>query len=415
MAAYREHHLRQSLSLTRLRMLIAKGQLIGIINRWLHGVYHIVLIALSVRANFSFPVVSLSLALFLLHVGDRKIAYQWKQLKSIKYIFPLLEFILLMALNYVTKDEWTTTVFSIYTIIIMLNHSIYVAFPFSCFGYSIYLFFGHYPEKLYVNNNYIIYLINHAIASLCFSGVRSLIFQHQSILELNQRLKSQAELSAEMTQLRERNKLAEAMHDTIGHTLTSSIVSLEGVSLLLKNRPDEAIVLLDSVREQLQTGLGDIRQTVRTLKTDTLADHANLRDSLFQLIDRVERQTSIEIEIRYLMEVDLLPIQEYVLYSIVREGITNALKHSQASSLQIIFEEENQHCIALTITDNGEGGNSFEAGFGLTHLQQKVNALGGTLSIDTQAGFCIHVLMPLALDRSMQPLNSLPSKAELYD
>ncbi len=141
---------------------------------------------------------------------------------------------------------------------------------------------------------------------LALFGVRTLIRQRQHILKLNQRIQSQAELSTEMTKLKERNRLAEAMHDTIGHTLTASIVSLEGVSLLWKKRPTEAIALLESVREQLQAGFGDIRQTVRALKTDTLADCVNLKDSLIQLVERVKRQTSVKIELQYSIQVDLV-------------------------------------------------------------------------------------------------------------
>ncbi len=194
------------------------------------------------------------------------------------------------------------------------------------------------PEALSFNE-YILRLINFSVTLLALLGVRLLIRQRQYILDLNQRLQSQAQLTAEMTKLKERNELAEAMHDTLGHTLTASIVSLEGVALLWEKRPAEAIALLNSVCEQLQAGLGDIRKTVRNLKTDTLAEHAVLKDSLIQMVERVNRQTSISIELQYKIEAALLPIQDYVLYSIVQESITNALKHGQASSLWIMLTQ----------------------------------------------------------------------------
>jgi signal transduction histidine kinase len=84
----------------------------------------------------------------------------------------------------------------------------------------------------------------------------------------------------------------------------------------------------------------------------------------------------------------------------------NALKHSRATAVQIRVEETAQRCVALTIADNGGGAAHVEPGFGLSHLEQKVTALGGTFSIDTHegAGFRLSVLMPLVLEGPREPL-----------
>lgn len=94
-------------------------------------------------------------------------------------------------------------------------------------------------------------------------------------------------------------------------------------------------------------------------------------------------------------------------YAIAREAITNALKHSHATQIGIKLEESRQERVSLTIADNGNGTKSVEPGFGLTHLAQKVQALGGTFSIaaDEQAGFCLQVALPLAVDILMKSRN----------
>jgi signal transduction histidine kinase len=65
-----------------------------------------------------------------------------------------------------------------------------------------------------------------------------------------------------------------------------------------------------------------------------------------------------------------------------------------------------QRSVALAIADNGEGAKLLEPGFGLSHLEQKVTALGGVFLIDTRegAGLRLSVLMPLALDGAREPL-----------
>ncbi|MCX6048437.1 MAG: sensor histidine kinase [Chloroflexi bacterium] len=398
------------------KLFITTGQPIEIINRWLNVFYCLVLVVLAVKIGISLRVIALSLALLLLHFGSQQSRGQGVQRQALTYFTLLLEFILLLVLAYGAQGEWVGTIFLLYTASVMLNYPAVVALPFIYTGYFLYLLFLN--KQAMDFNAYVFNLINFSLTPLSLLGVRTLIVQRQRILDLNQRLQSQAELSAEMSKLRERNSLAEAMHDTIGHTLTASIVSLEGVALLLETRPEEAAALLESVREQLQAGLGDIRQTVRSLKTDTLGEHGALQESLRQLVARVNRQTAVDIELHFQMAVDLLPIQEYVLYTLTREAITNALKHSQATHIQITLAEVAQkNCIALTVEDNGQGANSFQAGFGLTHLEQKVQALGGRLSIETQAqaGFRLQALLPLALDVLIKPLKDPKEASAAYD
>ena len=380
------------------------------INAWLNVSYCVALGALFLKMGGSPKVISLSVAVLMVHFSHQKLPCPGKQPKYFDYALLLTEFVLLTVLSYGSQGESTGTIFLIYTANAILNYPASIALPWVYTGYSIYLFVLD-PKALGLNE-YVLSLINFSFGTLSLLGVRLLIHQRKYILDLNQQLQSQAQLATEMTRLKERNDLAEAMHDTLGHTLTASIVSLEGVTLLWEKRPTEAIALLNSVRGQLQTGLGDIRRTVRNLKTNTLAEHAVLRDSLIQMVERVNRQTSIDIELQYKIEETLLPIQDYVLYSIVQESITNALKHGQASSLLIALEQIDKSYITLMIADDGDGADAFVPGFGLTHLSQKVEALGGTFSINTQicSGFSIQAWLPLALDRLIKPSTKPPAK-----
>jgi signal transduction histidine kinase len=388
----------------RLLFRGSTGAVTNAINWWLTVLYGVALLASALQLGLSFPVAATVLALLLVHVGASWLSQRDGLAHSLAYAALLVEFALLLALHRDRGSELSGTVFLIYTVVVVLNYPAWVAFPLVISGYLSYLMLIE-RRPLGVGA-YLPSLLNFMLLPLSVFGIRLLIAQRQRILELNQRLQSQAELAAEMTSLRERNRLAEAMHDTIGHTLTAAIVSLEGVSLLLEKRPAEAVSLLDSVREQLQTGLGDLRQTVRGLRTDGLAEQGELRESLEQLVARVGRQTSVSIELHYQVEAELLPIQEYVLYTTAREGLTNALKHSRATVVQVRIKETAQRTIALVVADNGEGAKLLEPGFGLSHLEQKVTALGGVFSIDTRegGGFRLSVLMPLALDGAREPL-----------
>lgn len=387
--------------------LVSVTNPLATINLWLNLAYTLTMLALAVELGLSLRVIlllSILLALRLFHHrACRGETHHTLVAKTLLYG----ELPALVALSYGAQPEWLPMVFMVLTGIVMVNYPPFFALPYVYIGYHLYLLLFAPPiTSLYT---YFLSVISFTVLPVSLFGIRVLIEQRQSILELNQRIQSQAELSAEMTKLRERNNLAEAMHDTIGHTLTASIVSLDGVSLLLEKRPDEAIALLDSVREQLQNGLGDIRQTVRALKTDTLAEHATLQESMQELVGRVSRQTPVTIDLHYQIESELVPIQEYVLYSVVREGITNALKHGEVSEIHILLEQSAHQSVSLTVQDNGKGSHRIEPGFGLTHLEQKVKALGGTMAIETEAmaGFRIQVELPLTLDNSLRHVGKL--------
>ena len=368
------------------------------LDQWLNLSYCVALLSLSFRVGLSVTVVALSAALLALRFGGQRVRARARWATHLAYLFLFVEFFLLMVLSCSVGSEGSSTLFLIYTAIVMLNYPAYFAFPFVFMGYLHYLMFI--DQQTFGMNTYLLSFINFSVVPLSLFGIRLLIRQRQQIMNLNARIQSQAAVAAEMTRLRERNSLAEAVHNTVGHTLTASIVSLEGATVLLQQRPTEAAELLNTVREQLKTGLGDIRQTVRTLRTDTFAEDATLEESLAQLVERVRRQTSIDIELQQRLTVELLPIQAYVLYSIVQEGITNALKHAQATHIQISLQGTTQQCVALTLRDNGACTHAPVPGFGLIHLQQKVTALGGTFKAEgVQGGFRIDVLLPLASTR----------------
>lgn len=197
---------------------------IAAINAGLDVSYCAVLMALCLTTGLSGKTILLSIAALLLHFSHRKMPALGLKSSYLDYALLLIEFVLLSLLSYSIEGESKSTIFLVYTANVILNYPALVAFPWVYGGYSIYLFVLD-PQVLDFNE-YVLRLINFSVIPLSLLGVRLLIRQRQSILDLNQRLQSQAQLTAEMIKLKERNELAEAMHDTLGHTLTASIVSL---------------------------------------------------------------------------------------------------------------------------------------------------------------------------------------------
>lgn len=371
---------------------------IDAINRWLLVFYIALTLVLWARAGPSLTAAAFTVGLILLHSAGLLLYRQRGDVRRLAVVSHTLETGLLLFVSWYVEQDLSTMLLSIASAGIILRYHAWLAFPAVLGGFTLYIVLVE-PEAWW-QGNYVLRLLGFTIWHVAFFGVRILIAQRQQILDLNRQIQTEAALMAEMTRLRERNQLAEAMHDTIGHALTSAIVSLEGAALLLARCPADAAALVDSAREQLQVGLGDLRQTVRNLRTDGLSDQLTLRESLERLVERIVRQTAIRIVLRHQVRADLLPIQEYVCFTVIREGLTNALRHGRPTTITIEIAEVAPACIALSVADDGVGARAPDPGFGLTHLRQKVEALGGSLAVDTaaQAGFRLYALMPLAFE-----------------
>ena len=94
-------------------------------------------------------------------------------------------------------------------------------------------------------------------------------------------------------------------------------------------------------------------------------------------------------------EVTMSAAQESVVALIVREAVTNVVRHSQARSCRLKLAAENGSCV-LSVEDNGRGGVQME-GNGLRGMRERIEALGGTLSRDTTAGTRLRFEFPLAV------------------
>ncbi|MBT2291169.1 hypothetical protein J7E73_18895 [Paenibacillus albidus] len=79
------------------------------------------------------------------------------------------------------------------------------------------------------------------------------------------------------------------------------------------------------------------------------------------------------------------------MINFIKESITNALKHGKASAIEISVLEE-QDTIQIMVKDNGRGCDSFIYGFGLKSMEERIEAIGGQLSVQSEPmkGFALH-------------------------
>ncbi|GAA2320388.1 hypothetical protein GCM10010149_86610 [Nonomuraea roseoviolacea subsp. roseoviolacea] len=201
-----------------------------------------------------------------------------------------------------------------------------------------------------------------------------------------------AERVRELTVAQERGRMAAEMHDSIGHHLTVIKVGLENAERFRDRRPEAAWDEVRQAKELTVAALADARRWVRALRPLALDGH--LGSAALERLAGSFTGTGVTVSFDVTGTERLLkPDTELVLYRVLQEGLTNALRHAEAESVRgsLAFEKGR---VVLVVADDGKGRDQGR-GFGLSSLAERVQALGGTLSSGNAArGFELRAELP---------------------
>jgi len=202
---------------------------------------------------------------------------------------------------------------------------------------------------------------------------------NEQLNQANDQLRDYAVNMERMTQMRERNRLAREIHDTLGHTLTGIIMGADAGLALFDVAPEESKKRIQVVAQSARDGLTDVRRSIKALRPDAL-EHSTLAQALEGLVENFRLTTSAQIAyFREAEELRLDPDEEDALYRVVQEGLTNAVRHGKADRIEIRIIRAGD-VVSVSIRDNGTGCTKLEEGFGLRHMRERLEMLGGTLA-----------------------------------
>jgi two-component system, NarL family, sensor histidine kinase UhpB len=207
-----------------------------------------------------------------------------------------------------------------------------------------------------------------------------------------QRAGSRAALIA---QERERLRIARALHDEAGQTLTAVILEIERAASRGSESERERMAELAS---QLQSTLDEIRRISRELRPEAL-DDLGLVNALIALSTRAARQGGLQIE-RHFSETlpALSPELELVIYRVAQEALTNVLRHAEASRCVIELRGQDGR-IELSVSDDGTGVSDRVEGeaFGIEGMHERALLVGGSLAIEpgAVAGTTVRLSVPV--------------------
>jgi two-component system sensor histidine kinase DesK len=205
-----------------------------------------------------------------------------------------------------------------------------------------------------------------------------------------QRMRSNMKLSlaqeeiAHLAKMAERERIARDLHDVLGHTLSVVVLKSELAGKLMNDNPERSRREIGEVESIARTALAEVREAIRGYRSEGLIaeiDHA--RATLDAAGVTLECPPALP---------KLRPAEETVFSLIVREAVTNIVRHAQASQCRVRFEESDS-AKSLVVEDDGRGGIRYE-GNGLRGMRERAESLGGRLRIDSGTGTRLTIEIP---------------------
>jgi signal transduction histidine kinase len=191
-----------------------------------------------------------------------------------------------------------------------------------------------------------------------------------------------------------RRRFERNLHDGTQQHLLALHLDLQQIRASLPEHDQSVVADLEQAERDLMAVLEEVREVSRGLHPPQLS-----RSGLRAALRALARRSPIPVE----LEVDLderppAPIEAAVYY-VVAEAMANAVKHSGASTLSVaVAVARADAALRATIADDGVGGAVSGAGSGLVGLRDRVEAVGGRMTLDSPRGRGTTISIELPVD-----------------
>ena len=189
--------------------------------------------------------------------------------------------------------------------------------------------------------------------------------------------------------LEERARLGRDLHDGVIQTLYATGLTLSRATKLLSDRPEEAAMLVETSRVTLGATIREVRQFILGLEPEAVAKR-HFRDNIASLFSNYQhlQASSFNLDVDDALADDLSLSCRADLLQIIREAVSNAMRHGRASRVDVSLRPRDGSLV-LSITDNGTGFDSAfprSTGHGLRNLEARAAGLGSRLDCWSSPG-----------------------------
>lgn len=201
----------------------------------------------------------------------------------------------------------------------------------------------------------------------------------------NKDLMEKQDYEVNLATLRERNRIARDIHDNVGHLLSRCILQMG--ALLAINKDETTRDSLRQIKDTMSEAMDSIRSSVHDLHDESM----DLEAEIQALLNNFK---FCQVEFSYDFNSNLDKNYKYCFIAVIKEALSNIIKHSNATRLTISMREH-PAIYQIVLQDNGTDIRfSSENGIGIKNIKDRVASIGGNVNISMENGFRIFVSVP---------------------
>jgi two-component system, NarL family, sensor histidine kinase DesK len=229
-----------------------------------------------------------------------------------------------------------------------------------------------------------------AIFLLLIIGTGNILFAQQRRADHKLRLAQEENLA--LAAVAERERIARDLHDVLGHTLSVIVLKAELAGRLIERDPRRAAQEIADVEKTARTALSEVREAIGGYRSQGLPAEMELARNTLQA-------AGVTLACESPLP-QLHATEETVLCLAVREAVTNIVRHAQATHCRMRFTTSDDGYHSLLINDDG-AHPKLQEGNGLRGMRERVQSLGGRLSITTDPGVTLLIELPQTAARQL--------------
>jgi two-component system nitrate/nitrite sensor histidine kinase NarX len=204
--------------------------------------------------------------------------------------------------------------------------------------------------------------------------------------------------SKQISILEERNQLAHEIHDSLAQTLASLRFQVRTLETAARQTHPELEAELSRLREGIYEGNREVRELISHFRAPV--DKRGLKHALEKVISDIRQDKNLSVFVQEQWKyVEQPEVHEHQIVRIVQEAFCNARKHADARTLRLLLKGNPHDGYEVLIEDDGVGiTRELESGgpgdhIGLTVMQERAKRIGGSLTIESEAGEGTRILL----------------------
>lgn len=233
---------------------------------------------------------------------------------------------------------------------------------------------------------YLMMLLFLAFNTVTIFSYRGLAIEKARVEKLNKEIK-------ELTITEERNRVAQEIHDNLGHNLIGLNMNLDVAGNMIGKDEDKLKEIICKCQNLTKESMESLRMAVYALKEESFFEE--FIKSIEKLIGEITDTSNINIEYDIDKNIEDYPANyKKIIYTSIKESLTNSIKHGQVSEIYIGLKIKDK--VSLIVSDNGIGCKDIIKSNGLTGIEDRVAEVQGSVEYITEVGkgFKIDIKLP---------------------